>query len=125
MKEYRHLSESVKQKILDRDILCVYCGATAEEVDHVVPWSWSHCDDEDNLVAACSICNHIASNFMFPDFDMKRNYIRARRAGSKKIMRKIIINLSFCVHCGVLYKPGLAGSTRFYCKDCYDIPSGN
>ena len=40
---------------------CFYCDAVITNgrahVDHVVPWSFSHDDGLDNLVAACVVCN--------------------------------------------------------------------
>lgn len=40
---------------------CFYCGGAITKasghVDHVVPWSFSHDDGLDNLVAACAACN--------------------------------------------------------------------
>lgn len=40
---------------------CFYCGAKitnqSAHVDHVIPWSFSHDDGLDNLVATCSPCN--------------------------------------------------------------------
>lgn len=36
---------------------CVYCGADAWHVDHVVPKCRGGTDDLDNLVPACSACN--------------------------------------------------------------------
>lgn len=36
---------------------CVYCGAKAEQVDHVMPVSQGGSDDITNLVAACTKCN--------------------------------------------------------------------
>lgn len=40
---------------------CFYCGTGINKgnahVDHVIPWSFSHDDGLDNLVATCSACN--------------------------------------------------------------------
>lgn len=40
---------------------CFYCGGAITKanahIDHVVPWSFSHDDGLDNLVAACAACN--------------------------------------------------------------------
>ena len=40
---------------------CFYCGGVITKakahIDHVVPWSFSHDDGLDNLVAACAACN--------------------------------------------------------------------
>lgn len=53
----------IRQRILKRDgHRCVYCGALARSVDHVIPRSsWPEgvpgVDDPANLVAACVPCN--------------------------------------------------------------------
>lgn len=47
-----------RQQILDRDNhTCVYCGAPATTVDHVVAAAHGGSDSNDNLVAACKDCN--------------------------------------------------------------------
>ena len=37
--------------------LCHYCGAKANEVDHVIPLSQGGTNKADNLVASCKTCN--------------------------------------------------------------------
>jgi 5-methylcytosine-specific restriction endonuclease McrA len=37
---------------------CVYCGATATSLDHVVPRSRGGAHTWDNVVASCARCNH-------------------------------------------------------------------
>lgn len=67
-------------KVLKRDNeVCQYCEFPADSVDHIVPYSWSHDNSLDNLVAACFRCNLIASDFMFSDFTAKRDYILSKR----------------------------------------------
>lgn len=41
---------------------CVYCGAAATSVDHVVPRSRGGQHRWDNVVAACRRCNHVKSD---------------------------------------------------------------
>jgi 5-methylcytosine-specific restriction endonuclease McrA len=41
---------------------CVYCGATATSVDHVVPRSRGGQHVWENVVAACRRCNHVKSD---------------------------------------------------------------
>lgn len=36
---------------------CVYCGAPAEHMDHVIPKAQGGSDDPTNLVPACASCN--------------------------------------------------------------------
>lgn len=112
----RHLSQSKRQKILDRDIVCVYCGDDADCVDHVVPYSWSQCDDEDNLVACCTRCNLIAGGIVFKDFDQKCNYIKNRLKA-----KRYHDNYSVCTNCHKMFKPRCNGSTIFLCSDCVDV----
>lgn len=38
---------------------CVYCGATATSIDHVVPRSRGGTHTWDNVVSACQRCNHL------------------------------------------------------------------
>jgi hypothetical protein len=109
--------EHLKQKILDRDQICVYCGDYATEVDHVVPWNYVHCNDEDNFVGACRDCNGIASDKVFVDFNAKREYILSMRK-HRKFKAKLLARISVCVGCGKLFPPRKKGSTIFYCKDC-------
>lgn len=37
---------------------CVYCGAMATEIDHVIPSAHKGSDEATNLVASCHDCNH-------------------------------------------------------------------
>jgi len=41
---------------------CVYCGAAATSVDHVVPRSRGGAHSWDNVVAACRRCNHVKAD---------------------------------------------------------------
>ena len=63
MEHRRTLRTHQKEKILERDrFVCVYCLGVASVVDHVVPFCWSQCDDEDNLV----ICQMAKRRFHVP-----------------------------------------------------------
>jgi 5-methylcytosine-specific restriction endonuclease McrA len=109
-----------KEKILERDLyVCAYCLGNATEVEHVVPWAWSHCDDEDNLVASCRECNTIAGDKMFTSFDEKRAYILIKRSG-KKWTRKLAIKFQVfrCSNCLKVFKPLEYGATNFLCPHC-------
>lgn len=55
---------------------CVYCGAKAEEIDHVVPRSNGGTNSTYNLVAACRRCNEKKSNLSLKAFGklMGRDY---------------------------------------------------
>lgn len=47
---------------------CVYCGAKADEIDHVIPRSNGGTNSTYNLVAACRSCNEKKSNLTLRDF---------------------------------------------------------
>lgn len=47
---------------------CVYCGAKATEIDHVVPKSSGGSNSTYNLVAACRACNEKKSNLSLKEF---------------------------------------------------------
>jgi len=47
---------------------CVYCGAKAEEIDHVIPKSKGGTNSTYNLVASCKNCNQMKSNLSLKEF---------------------------------------------------------
>ena len=47
---------------------CVYCGAKAEEIDHIVPRSKGGTNSVNNLTATCRACNEKKSNLSLKDF---------------------------------------------------------
>lgn len=55
---------------------CSYCGAKAEEIDHIVPRSKSGTDSVNNLTATCRACNEKKSNLSLKEFGklMNRDY---------------------------------------------------
>ena len=55
---------------------CVYCGAKATEIDHVIPRSSGGTNSIYNLVASCKSCNQMKSNLTLKDFGklMNKNY---------------------------------------------------
>ena len=112
----RTLTREQKDAILERDCwICAYCDGIATVVDHVVPFSWSFCDDPDNLVACCQECNEIAYKFVFPSFTDKRMYIRTRRKGKKLDNR---FKIPYCLDCGAAFKQRTKGTTVFLCRVC-------
>ena len=52
---------------------CVYCGAKAEEIDHIVPKSKGGTNSIYNLVASCRACNQMKSNLSLKEFGKKMN----------------------------------------------------
>ncbi len=56
---YRSDVPLTRKGVLARDShRCVYCGATATSLDHVVPKSRGGSHSWENVVAACGRCNH-------------------------------------------------------------------
>ena len=55
---------------------CVYCGAKATEIDHVIPRSNGGTNSSYNLVASCKSCNQMKSNKTLKEFGkiMNKNY---------------------------------------------------
>ena len=47
---------------------CVYCGAQAEEIDHIIPRSNGGTNSAYNLVASCRACNQMKSNLTLKAF---------------------------------------------------------
>jgi hypothetical protein len=62
-KNRRSIPLSLRFKVLERDgFACRYCGGTPQEgyilhVDHVIPVAQGGLNEEENLVAACWLCN--------------------------------------------------------------------
>lgn len=59
--------------------ICIYCGLPAVCVDHVVPYSYSQDNSDDNLVAACRWCNAHLSNMTFDSVRAKREYLQTQK----------------------------------------------
>ena len=47
---------------------CVYCGAKATEIDHVIPRASGGTNSAYNLVASCRACNQMKSNLSLKEF---------------------------------------------------------
>jgi len=112
----RELGVAKKREILERDAFtCIYCGEDAEVVDHVVPFSYSGCEDDDNLVASCSLCNLLASDMVFTSLIEKARYIKGVRSRRRKPNSRI--SQASCPSCGRIFKPRDGhGSTKFICS---------
>lgn len=75
--------KEVHDAVFARDgAACVYCGSTtALELDHVYPWAQGGSSEPSNLVVACRVDNLLASDRVFPEFVVKRDWVqRARQA---------------------------------------------
>jgi len=71
--------ETVSAVMKEYGYTCVYCGGTAEAIDHVYPVCKGGTNDRRNLVASCDRCNSIASGKDFRSVTEKQQYILSRR----------------------------------------------
>ena len=62
------------------DGICQYCGDQATTIDHIIPWNFKNDNSPENMVASCKICNCIAGDKLFDNFNEKKIYILNRRA---------------------------------------------
>jgi len=115
------MSSHVREAIIKRDGgICAYCGWEADQVDHIVPWSYGGSDDGANLVACCGICNMIANDKVFDSFDAKRTYVQLRYGPFMEgRLRRIRRTLSWCPDCQNVFSPRVGGSSAVLCAECY------
>jgi len=126
----RFLTKAKREAILLRDAYtCFYCGDYANEVEHIIPFSYlfsGRAHDPSNLVASCRWCNAIASNKIFNHAEEKKEYILSIRS-MPRWQYKLARQFSFCCDCGWLFRPGIAGASNLLCSLCYrisDCPKG-
>ena len=63
-----HLSAKIRKQIHSKyNNICVYCGHPSEHIDHVIPVSRGGTNNTNNLVAACSSCNHRKFNHLLSE----------------------------------------------------------
>lgn len=115
---------SVREFVYSRDgSSCVYCGNTAQVLDHVVPYSLTMDNSPDNLVACCRKCNGVAIDYIFNGLWQKREFILAVRTGIEVDKTEIpkgrkYRNKCYCMDCKVVYMPRALGSTYLLCPQC-------
>ena len=69
---YRATAPLTRRAVFARDDWrCQYCGATAENLDHVIPKSRGGTHTWDNVVAACRRCNSKKENRSFQDAGLR------------------------------------------------------
>jgi 5-methylcytosine-specific restriction endonuclease McrA len=69
---YRHDAPLTRRAVFARDEwACQYCGATAENLDHVIPRSRGGTHTWDNVVAACRRCNSRKENRLIEDAGLR------------------------------------------------------
>ena len=63
------LSPGMIKKIWERDnAVCIYCGAPAQVIDHVIPCAKDGPTRMDNLVLACRPCNYAKRDKLNEEF---------------------------------------------------------
>jgi len=65
---------------------CVYCGAPATSLDHVVPRSRGGAHDWENVVSACRRCNHVKGDRSVNDLGWRMHSRPWRPTGSAWII---------------------------------------
>lgn len=69
---HRHEASLTRRSVFARDEwTCQYCGAAAENIDHVVPRSRGGTHTWDNVVAACRRCNSRKENRLIEDAGLR------------------------------------------------------
>jgi 5-methylcytosine-specific restriction endonuclease McrA len=69
---YRHEAPLTRRAVFARDEwTCQYCGAGAENLDHVIPRSRGGTHTWDNVVAACRRCNSRKENRLIEDAGLR------------------------------------------------------
>ncbi|MDP9101061.1 MAG: HNH endonuclease, partial [Actinomycetota bacterium] len=61
---------------------CVYCGAAATSLDHVVPRSRGGQHSWDNVVSACGRCNHIKADRVVAELGWRLRMLPAAPSGA-------------------------------------------
>lgn len=73
-----------RERILLRDeFRCSYCGAIANQVDHITPVEHGGTDEDSNLTAACTTCNLRKGTATAREFRIKRNLERELKMKTK------------------------------------------
>ncbi len=67
----------------ENDYHCIYCGGQASAVDHIIPYAYTPENKDENLIAACEICNSIAGSQVFDSLIDKQSYILHEREKPK------------------------------------------
>ena len=94
--------------------LCFYCREEPSCcIDHVVPYSYSECNEIDNLVPCCTLCNVLASDKVFDSLEEKTGYILSKRKGYKN-------RRALCADCLLPYHYRVHSPSLLLCAECYD-----
>ena len=80
---YRHAIPLSRRAVFARDGgKCVYCGAAATSIDHVIPRSRGGAHQWENVVAACHKCNHQKADRMLKEIGWKLRSLPREPAGA-------------------------------------------
>lgn len=75
----RHSSEYIVEIVKrEHNYRCVYCGKSANSIDHVTPLVMGGSWRKENLLPSCKRCNFIKSDEVFSSLENARKYIRNR-----------------------------------------------
>jgi 5-methylcytosine-specific restriction endonuclease McrA len=61
---------------------CVYCGAPATSVDHVIPRSRGGAHAWENVVSACRRCNHVKADRPLPELGWRMHRVPSQPMGA-------------------------------------------
>jgi len=83
LRNLKEMAQLYHTMVIGVDIVqCAYCGAPAEDREHVVPYSWmfsgarkSNKVRQSCIVMACKECNSLAGGTVFATFGEKKAYI--------------------------------------------------
>lgn len=81
MQKREFIPKRLREEIIEHyDSICQYCWEDCMykwwvELDHIIPWSFWWSNERWNLVVSCWDCNRRWSNFFFPTFYDKYEYI--------------------------------------------------
>ena len=80
---YRHSIPLSRRALFARDGgRCVYCGATATSIDHVIPKSRGGKHSWENVVSACHRCNHLKADKTLKEIGWKLKSIPREPSGA-------------------------------------------
>ena len=80
---YRHAIPLTRRALFARDGgRCVYCGAPAASIDHVLPRSRGGIHQWENVVSACHRCNHVKADKTLKELGWKLRTIPREPVGA-------------------------------------------
>lgn len=80
---YRHAVPLSRRAIFARDGgRCVYCGAAATSIDHVIPRSRGGGHNWENVVSACHRCNHVKADKPLKDLGWRLRVLPREPVGA-------------------------------------------